>query len=126
MATGEAVAALASNLPPALPPAHSGAMAHVHDYSVPSSCIHARAYTRAWKCAQASEHTNTHTSAGFGAVEHDIGALRNERTMSRAAAAAPAAPLPSSMGRASPEPVMGGGGGIEIPAFLRRRRLQGK
>ncbi|KAF5825517.1 FtsZ family, C-terminal domain-containing protein, partial [Dunaliella salina] len=65
-------------------------------------------------------------ATGFGAVEHSIGALRNERTVSRASPAVPATPLPSSMGRAPPEPVMGGGGGIEIPAFLRRRRLQGK
>lgn len=72
------------------------------------------------------------THAGFGSVEHDIGALRGERSMSRSVPAAPvgagstSSGQARSMGRASPEPVMGGGGGIEIPAFLRRRRMQGK
>jgi hypothetical protein len=77
-------------------------------------------------------HVHAHIHTGFGAVEPDIGALRNERSHSRAVpAAAAAAPSSNAVqqrmsSRSSPEPVPSGGGGIEIPAFLKRRRLQGK
>lgn len=77
-------------------------------------------------------------ATGFGTVEPEIGALRASAPP-RAVPAAPAAP-PAQQQVAARGALVGDGaaqkqqqqeepgsvGGIEIPAFLRRRRLQGK
>lgn len=75
-------------------------------------------------------------ATGFGAVEPEINALKQDRTRPAPptiVAAPTAAPQVPVVPRPAPEPLLkakspeaGNGSGIEIPAFLRRRRLQGK
>uniref|UniRef100_A0A7S0WSH6 Plastid division protein FtsZ n=1 Tax=Chlamydomonas leiostraca TaxID=1034604 RepID=A0A7S0WSH6_9CHLO len=77
-------------------------------------------------------------ATGFGQVEPDLGALKGASSISRptpaatasaASSSASSAPARASLSDMTPKaksPESTGPSGIEIPAFLRRRRLQGK
>lgn len=81
-------------------------------------------------------------ATGFGATEPEMTALKGHASISRVASSAAstvssaaaavsaasklAAAGPKEFPKAKSPEVGGGAGGIEIPAFLRRRRLQGK